>query len=231
MSTTRNKLDAYLSPPSAALALRYWLLERFPASIGEHWLDPFAGPGTLLDWTLAGQRARLHAFEMDARWRGELTSRIDPLRVRTCDSFALVDWTVLAGAIAPHLVTNKPFARTPEAIVRMVSHARTLQRLAAGLMRTDWWQHPQRSAMRPDHMLMLDWRPAFGWRWDKKTARLVWSTDRFTGYVWAVWAPTPTGRTELEWLDRPEVPPDLVAEHKRLARLAFTYGEQGAIAA
>lgn len=230
--TPRSPTDAYLSPPCAALALRAWLLDRCPDAVtGWHWLDPFAGAGTLLSWMLGGEvgtRVRLHAFEQDRRWRPELEARLSPARVRICDSFALADWSVAGGAAQPHVITNKPYGRTPEGVLRLASHARVNQRWSAGLMRTDWWQHPKRADVRPDWMLMLGWRPSFGYRREKNSGRVVMSTDRFTGYVWAVWEPVATGRTELEFLERPDVPAEFVAEHRRVARMAYDFEQVAA---
>lgn len=226
--TLRSPTDAYLSPPCSALGLGRWLVRHCDQELATgHWADIFAGAGSLLEWTLFGlvPLSRIHAFEQDRRWGPELRARVP--RARFCDSFALPDWSVstTAGLAQPHIVTNKPYARTPEGVLRLATHARTTQRWACALMRTDWWQHAKREAVRPDKMLMLSWRPAFGWRRDSQTGRLVWSTDRFTGYVWAVWAPVATGRTELEFLEKPDVPRELVLEHKRLARMAFDFSE------
>lgn len=225
--TARSPTDAYLSPPCAALALRAWLRRVAPDAVQVgHWLDPFAGAGTLLEWTVGTTRSRHHAVELDERWRPELAERFEAHNLRLADAFGLPDWSVCAGFVQPHIVTNPPYGRTPEAIVRLAQHARTQGRWCAALLRTDWWQHPERHLWRPDHFLLLEWRPAFGFREEKSTGKVVLSTDRFTGYVWAVWSPFPGRRAELEFLSRPEVPDELRAEHRRLARLAFDYARE-----
>lgn len=236
--TARNPTDAYLSPACAALAIRAWFRRRAPeALLGGHWADIFAGAGTLLEWSVGSlvhpdvghellvPLSRLHAVELDTRWRPELEARFAPRQVRFGDAFAL-PWSVCAGLVHPHIVTNPPYGRTPEAIARLARHARLHRRWTAALLRTDWWQHPDRHTLRPDHFLLLEWRPAFGFRTEKSSGKVVLSTDRFTGYVWAVWAPIPTGRTELEFLERPHVPEALRLEHRRVARLAFDYASE-----
>lgn len=226
--TVRQTTDCYLTPPCAALALRRWLDPRCGEVLDRgRWLDPFAGAGRLLHWVVGahvGALIRSHAFELERRWLPELTESIGGSRVRLCDSMALADWSVHRGE-QPHIVTNPPYGVADEALARLHAHARTHHRWVAALTRTDWWQHPERDEVRPDHLLMLAWRPAFGFRREKKTGKVVLGTDRFTGYTWAVWAPIATGRTELHWLERPLVAKALVAEHKRLARMAFDWAE------
>lgn len=226
--TPRQATDSYLTPACAALALRRWLDERAPEALsGMHWLDPFAGAGTLLRWVVgddAGSHLRSHAFELQARWRPELEARLTPARVRTCDSMALADWSVRGGQVQPHVITNPPYVVTDDAVARLHAHARTHHRWVAALTRTDWWQHAGRDEVRPDHLLMLAWRPAFGFRRDKATGKLVLGTDRFTGYVWSIWAPVASTATELHWVERPFVAPALRDEHRTLARMAFDFG-------
>jgi hypothetical protein len=198
-----------------------------------HWLDPFAGAGMLLRWVVgddAGAHLREHAFELERRWRPELELRLSPARVRTCDSMALADWSVRGGAVAPHVATNPPYIVADAAIARLHAHARAHHRWVAALTRTDWWQHAGRDVVRPDHLLMLAWRPSFGFRREKKTGKIVMGTDRFTGYTWAVWCPVASERTELHWLERPVVAKALVAEHRALARKAFTWSEEAELA-
>lgn len=234
--TPRNPTDAYLTPACAALVLRRWFRRHAPeALLGGHWADIFAGAGTLLEWAVGSlvhpdiglellvPRSRLHADELDPRWRPELLARFNERQVRTRDSFEAARWDVCAGLVVPHIVTNPPYVRTPEAIVRLAQHARAHRRWCAALLRTDWWQHPERHLWRPDHFLLLEWRPAFGFRTEKGTGKVVLSTDRYTGYVWAVWSPVETGRCELEFLEKPSVPEALRLEHRRVARLAFDY--------
>lgn len=131
------------------------------------------------------------------------------------DAFAM-PWTVFGHA--PHIITNPPFGRTLTAVEMALDHARTHRRWAAVLMRTGWWQHPDRGHLAPDHFLALQWRPVFG-----MNKHLKFSTD-YAGYVWCVWEPSATGLCRMGWLARPEVPKEMVAEHRRLARLAHQMG-------
>lgn len=210
-----NPYDCWLTPPCAALALRWWLTYR---DLGlEPWLDPFAGPGSLVSWGVPLGREQF-GFELDTRWERELRACVNAYSFRVGrDSFAL-DWSV-RGQV-PHIISNPPFSRTLDAVERARDHAFNRQRWACLLMRTDWWQHPNRSRMRPDHMLLLEWRPVFGLNRHGK-----FGTD-YAGYAWCVWVPIATGECRVEWLARPAVPKELVAEHRRLARLAHQMGHE-----
>lgn len=230
--TARHPLDCYLSPGCTALALRSYLELHYPAELaGWHWLDMFAGPGLLVSTVVGGTDpghgalARTHAWELDRRWRDDLHTRIEPARTRLgLDSFD-VPWVVHGGR-APHVVTNFPYGRD-EAVGALRLHAREHRRVTCALMRTDWWQHPGRwDEHRPDAMLMLSWRPAFGFRREKLTGKVVLSTDRYTGYLWALWAPEESAATRFEVLPRPEVPKPLVLEHRRLARKAYAFAHE-----
>lgn len=218
--TEHNPNDCFLTPPCAAYAINGWLQEH-DAGILDHWLDPFAGPGTLLVWGAPSALGMgLHAFELDARWERELRTRISPLSIRVGrDSFQM-EWLVW-GPVKPHVLSNPPFGSIRLAVEMALDHAREHQRWACLLVRTDWWQHAGRSHLRPDHMLMLEWRPVFGLNRHGK-----FGTD-YAGYAWCVWSPTPSGECRMEWLARPEdVPKEMVAEHRRLARLAHEMGRQ-----
>lgn len=217
--TARHPNDAYLTPPCAAIAIGRALFA-LPGYVPGALLDPFAAAGSLLVW--AGELCTdsrfdaVYAFEMDARWGPELGRRVHPFNTRLGrDSFAM-PWTVFGHA--PHIITNPPFGRTQTAIEMAMDHARTHRRWAAVLMRTGWWQHPGRGHLAPDHFLALQWRPVFG-----MNKHLKFSTD-YAGYVWCVWEPNPTGICRMGWLARPEVPKEMVAEHRRLARLAHQMG-------
>lgn len=235
--TARHPMDCYITPPEAAMALGVWLsvdcwfVEHDEGLSKPLWLDPFAGPGTLIPWMTGlpgGEPDPNHfAFELDMRWAEEQRAYVLGTNQRLGHDSLKIGWTVRGGQ-APHIATNIPFGETSKALARCRQHAYGHGRYAAVLMRTDWWQHRERSRLRPDHMLMLEWRPAFGYRWDKKAQRLVWSTD-YAGYVWCVYEPTPTGKTELEFLARPKVPKALSDEHKRLARLAYNMGAASAL--
>lgn len=213
---SRHPSDCYLTPPCAALALRAWLLARGDLPMAP-WLDPFAGAGTLLEWGVPADDAEVHAFELDARWGAELRRRVGGAVRLGRDSLA-APWLIRGEA--PHVITNPPFGETLVAIGRAQAHAHVHGRWACALMRTDWWQHPRRSHLRPDHMLFLEWRPAFGL---SKDGRL--STD-YAGYVWCVWSPDHGEQTRAEFLSRPQVPDELRADHKRLARMAHEMGRE-----
>lgn len=58
--TDRHPMDCYVTPPCAAIAIGKWLEERWPHEVSDlDWLDPFAGPGTLLPWMLRAEHKRL----------------------------------------------------------------------------------------------------------------------------------------------------------------------------
>lgn len=235
--TARHPLDCYLTTADAALALRLDLEQHHPEELaGWHWLDQFAGPALCVSIVVGGVSPdrgalrRTHAWELDTRWSEEIRTRIEPARMRVgVDSLAL-PWLV-HGGVAPHIVTNFPFGRD-EAVGLLRKHAREHKRLVCALMRTDWWQHPGRFRdLRPDALLMLSWRPAFGFRRDDKTGKVSLSTDRFTGYVWALWTPRESVSTRFSVLERPEVPKGLRDEHRRLARMAYDFAAADAAGA
>jgi len=231
--TDRHPMDCYITPPCAASAFGGYLGEHFPDEWAEgDWLDPFGGPGTLLPWMLRLDAefvpcVQAHVFELDTRWEEDQRAYVHTINRRLGrDSFAM-SWQPRGRT--PHIATNPPFKSTREALKRCREHAYDNGVIAGVLMRTDWWQHQKRSLLRPDRMLMLEWRPAFGWRFDTKTKQLVWSTD-YAGYVWCLYEPRATGRTATDFLARPTVPKHLHVEHKRLARIAYHMGQaaQGA---
>lgn len=212
---SRHPNDAYLTPACAALALRWWLMARDIRHTP--WLDPFAGPGLLLSTAVPLGRETF-GFELDARWQDELLTRTRPLGLRIGRDSLAMDWRTHGHW--PNVVTNPPYSQTLRAVERAQDHALVHERWACMLMRTDWWQHPDRSHLRPDHMLLLEWRPVFGLNRHGK-----FGSD-YAGYAWCVWAPSPTGECHTEWLARPEVPKELVAEHRRLARIAHEMGRE-----
>lgn len=226
--TARHPMDCYLTPPEVGHALGDWLFERFHGIGADHFLDPFAGAGTLVPWTFFLPRGVVmpthHAYELDMRWDAEQRAYVHAINRRMGRDSLAMEWLV-RGSIAPHVVTNIPFGVTEKALARCRDHAYERNVTASVLMRTDWWQHQGRSSLRPDHMLLLEWRPAFGFRWDKQASRLVLSTD-YAGYVICVYEPCPTHHTEVHFLARPEVPIELRVEHKRLARLAYHMGHE-----
>ncbi|MCC7542475.1 MAG: hypothetical protein IT379_40025 [Deltaproteobacteria bacterium] len=222
--TARHPLDCYLSPPCTALALRAHLEaspETAEALHGWHWHDPFAGPAYMFETLVRGvdgppsTRLRMSARELDTRWGDEICRRVYPAHARVGEDSFEHDWP------RAHVATNFPYGRD-EAVQRLRDHARTHGRYACALMRTDWWQHPGRfEELRPDELLMLTWRPGFGYRLDRASGKVVFSTDRYTGYVWALWAPRPAASCAFATLPRPEVPRALRDEHRRLARMAY----------
>lgn len=239
--TARQPTDSYLSPPCTALALRRWLWPRCAEVLaGHHIADPFGGAGTLLPWTVgddAGSLLRCHAFELSPLWLPELETRLAASRVRICDSLGLADWSVMGGRVQPHIVTNPPYRYMDESIRRLHDHARTHHRWVCALTRLEWWQHEGGKAKRdgtpslvrrdymPDDLLILGWRPSFGFRRDK-AGKIVKGTDKSTGYAWCVWRPVAAAPSErrYELLTRPLVAKGLKDEHSRVARLAFGFG-------
>lgn len=223
-----HKYDCWLTPPCAAVALGDWLwrhthtrTREWPTHVGDL-LDPFAGAGSLLLWAgdvCTDARFDLRfAFELDTRWAPELRQRVSPFLSRIGrDSFGM-PWTPQGST--PSIITNPPFGRTREAVERCRAHAYEHRRWACVLMRTDWWQHEGRNHLAPDHFLALQWRPVFG-----LNKHGQFSTD-YAGYVWCVWDPMPTGACRMAWLARPEVPKEMVAEHRRLARMAHEMGRE-----
>lgn len=215
--TARHPMDCYLTPPCAARAIGMWLASLGRGYVPHHLLDPFAAAGSLLVWAsdlcTDLRFDRLFAHELDIRWGPELHTRLKPFYVSLGRDSFVMPWTVVGG-IAPHIITNPPFGRTLAAVERCRAHAYTHRRWACVLMRTDWWQHPGRQHLAPDHFLALEWRPVFGLNKHGK-----FSTD-YAGYVWCVWEPVATGSTRMAFLARPEVPQEMVAEHRRLARMA-----------
>lgn len=231
--TARHPLDCYLTPPEVALAVHGYLRERAPEVLLEPWLDPFAGAGRFVSWVVGGEAppplALVYAWDIDPRWHGDLAEVVLPARTRLGIDSIVAPWCV--GGRPIHVCTNHPFGRD-EAVQRLHDHARVHGRWALGVMRTDWWQHPGRFAsLRPDAQLQLGWRPAFGYRLDKATGRLVLGTDRYTGYTVSVWRPERASRCELEVLARPKVTRALRDEHRRLARHAYALAHESVGAA
>lgn len=219
--TARHPMDCYLTPPCAARAIGMWLASLGRGYVPHHLLDPFAAAGSLLVWAsdlcTDLRFDRLFAHELDIRWGPELHTRFKPFYVSLGRDSFVMPWTVVGG-IAPHIITNPPFGRTLAAVERCRAHAYTHRRWACVLMRTDWWQHPGRQHLAPDHFLALEWRPVFGLNKHGK-----FSTD-YAGYVWCVWEPVATGVCRMAWLARPKVPDEMCAEHRRLARMAHEMG-------
>lgn len=210
--TSRHPMDCYITPPCASVAIGRWLAPRVRGPL----LDPFAGPGLILTHAVQSMHDyhELYAFDLDASWGPELHTRVAPMRTRLGRDSFVMDWCPLGER--PHVLTNPPFGRTQTAVEMAMDHARTHGRYACVLMRTDWWQHPGRGHLAPDHFLALQWRPVFGLNKQGK-----FSTD-YAGYVWCVWEPEPSGLCRMAWLARPDdVTREMVAEHRRLARLAY----------
>lgn len=213
----RHPRDCYITPPCAAYALRSLLIAHaWPTTQLEPraaYLDPFAGPGTLLEWGAPGAGQKI-GLEVDERWRPELTGRSDACAF--VDSLA-ADWP------RAHVITNPPYAATQAAVDRAVEHAERFGVLVALLLRTDWFQHPGRPA--PDALALLRWRPRFSGAVDARGVMQLGSD--YAGYAWAIWgirgarrfgcAPMPA----LAWLERPPVSEADKATHLRLATQAY----------
>jgi hypothetical protein len=223
-------MDCYVTPACAALAIRWWMMAA-PGISHHPFLDPFAGPGFMVDIGAPLGR-EVHAWDLDTRWERELRARVSPLNIRVGRDSLAMDWLV-RGAQRPHILTNNPYGVTVESIERARDHAYTHRRYAALLLRVDFWHHKGRKALRPDVKLALEWRPKFAYREEKKrdrntgemapTGRLVLGSD-MSAYAWGVWTPERTGETREEFIEKPEVPAEMEREHARLAMMAYRMG-------
>lgn len=206
---SRHPRDCYITPPCAAFALRQLLNVHGQPRAVYH--DPFAGPGTLLEWGTPAGSTRT-AMEIDPHWCDELAARVDDY---TIDDALAGPWLGNGAAI----VTNPPYSYTEQAIAMAVEHSRRHDVLAALLLRTDYFQHPGRPA--PDALALLRWRPRFSGALNAK-GELQLGSD-YAGYVWAFWLPKTVRRDgipplpRLSWIDRPPVGEADRATHRKLA--------------
>lgn len=219
MKVARHPTDAYLSSPCSAIALYQWMYresDRPAVAV----LDPFAGAGSLLHWFNLPGYATTYAFELDGRWHDELVAGSHEHVRCPVDSFSC-SWLVpyQDREVVPWILTNPPYLRVPEAVARGIAHARQHATWAWFLLREDWFSHAGRPV--PDMYLKLRWRPSMGMCTDKRGRRRP-GTDRFTGYVWAGWGPFKQ-ETRMAFLERPAVPAELVADHRRLLELADSW--------
>ncbi len=230
--TARHPMDCYVTPACAGIAIRHHLMAS--PSIAHHpILDPFAGPGFLLQ-TGAPIGRRTYAHDLDTRWEPELRKRVSPLNIRLGRDSLAMDWSVRGGE-RPHILSNNPYGVTVESIEKARDHAYTHGRYAALLLRVDFWHHKSRARLRPDIKLSLEWRPKFAYREERKrdkatglmvpTGRLVLGSD-MSAYAWGIWLPEPTGDTREIYVAKPDVPAELEAEHARLAMLAYRMGHE-----
>lgn len=201
-----NAFDCWITPPCAAIVIREYLAPRIR---GARVLDPFGGPGFLAQIV----SPTCSVIEMDARWEPVL--REQGVDHRIGDAFDDGDWP------RADVATNPPYGRTQDAVAELQCHSYAHRVYSCALLRAEWWQHHGRRQYLPDEMLLLTWRPGFGY--SARTGK--WGTDS-QGYAWCIWHPVPTGECRVRWVDRPEVPAALVAEQKRLARIAYEWGKR-----
>ena len=229
--TARHPMDCYITPACAGLAIRHWMMAA-PGIAHHPFLDPFAGPGFLLQTGAPLGRA-VYAFELDQSWHDELRTRVPAYNIRIGRDSLAMDWSVRGGKVRPHILTNNPYGVTVQSIEKARDYAYTHERYAALLLRVDVLHHPGREALEPDVKLSMRWRPKFAFhevrRRDKDTGQMVPTGKLALGsdmsaYTWAIWNPKPTGETREVYVSKPDVPLDLEAEHRRLALLAYYKG-------
>ncbi len=217
----RNPADLYPTPACAAFALRDWLADHHPHQLRAGcWTDPAAGFGTLLEWTGIG-RARRFGLELAGddcpEQLYELRRRVPYENLQIDVNALAVDWP------ATNIEGNPPFSLLDGFVRRGVDHHDRTGRIVAFLMPIGFWNASGRRALRsPDWKLSLTWRPNFaaGYRPDGSEG-----SSPNQDYEWTVYDGTqPPGCTRWARLDRPRVPDELVAEHKRLARLGAGLG-------
>ena len=216
---SRHPTDCYITSPEAAVALKQWWPVLYTAEFLASALiiDPFAGPGTLARWVSQPSNP-IVVRELDPRWADELRWRH---HVVWCPRDSLQGaWTDDYQYDEALLVTNPPYSRTAEAVALARRFAAAPGHASWLLLREDWFSHPGRPL--PHYHLKLRWRPAMGLQLDKRTGKRRPGTDR-AGYVWAGWTGPSTGEETtctLHVLDRPEVPAEWRAEHRRLLEIA-----------
>lgn len=202
---TRRPNDFYPTPPCASIALREWL-ERVPAYRGtleEHWQDPAAGYGQLLQDLVDEPRQR-SAIELDDRQRRRLGHH--------CHEVIIGDALEQDWDPASHIVMNPPFNQLEAFHRRGAEHADRNKRVVIMLTRTGYWQAAARNVLpRPDRLLLLTWRPSFD-----GSGR----TDSFS-YCWALWDRRYHMREPaVSWLERPSVSRGAIDAHRYLAEHA-----------
>lgn len=201
---SRHPRDCYITPPCAAKVARA-LVEILPKRSA--YLDPFAGPGLLLEHA-SPEGAERYAYEIDAMWSPELAKRNVVHTIR--DAFD-VDWPDMP------IVTNVPYGLMESALMRIEAHVHRFRTFALLLNRTDYFQHADR--IQPESLTLLKWRPMFGYQFDHRTKRPRMGSD-YAGYTWAGLGHG-FDRLRLCWMHRPHVSAAEKAEHRRLAMMAF----------
>lgn len=207
----RNANDLYPTPACVAFAVRGFLAQRYPWSLREAWHDPAAGFGTLLEWLGIPMSLR-YATEL-SRWRpqiAELERRV-PRTNLWVGANALEDAWPFA-----HRIENPPFSGLDAFVDRTIEQRRPGQ-LACVLAPVNFWHAQGRwEVPPPDWFLALGWRPNF-------TAGLKAGGEPGSSpnqdYSVAIYTGENQG-TRWVRVERPDVPQELVIEHRRLAQLA-----------
>lgn len=213
LAAARTPNDLYPTPPCAAQAIGTWLLEHHPRAVRhEPWGDWSGGFGTLLEW--AGiPRARRHAMDVAD---DESPDQVAELRRRVptdqlwlgCDALGQ-PWPSM------HTLQNPPFIWLEQFIWKAL---RGNAPIVALLTPATFWHAKTRLALPgPDWYLDLTWRPNFsaGLKPDGTEG-----SSPFQEYRWVVYDGSEP-RTVVERLVEPDVAPELVQEHRRLARMAL----------
>jgi hypothetical protein len=194
MTAQRDTNDFYPTPPDVAVAGGKLFAELgFHTNVG-YWLDPAAGCGTLLGWCGVPYERR-HAIEIDPAFEIDLAARIPAGQADIGCAFK-VGWDVSA-----NVVTNPPFSLSVEFHGALTEH-RLDGNFCAMLLPSTWFQAGMRSPRQPypDVIGALRWRPKF-----RRNDKGKWATDP-RDVSWMVWLPEPLPRTEVVFLERPEVP-------------------------
>lgn len=213
---SRRENDYYPTPPCASYGLRAWLNRN--VGVEGAWQDPAAGYGRLLV-DMVDVPALRFAMDVDPRHQSSLAEYCDTVVIGNAFE---VPWNA-----ACHIVMNPPFNELEGFHRRGHDHARGHDRVVCMLTRTGYWQAAARNVLpRPDHLLLMTWRPSFDG---------TGQTDSYS-YCWAVWDGAIADdelktRCQVSWIERPPVPAEAVVWHRVLAAHAGATFEpaQGAL--